>query len=395
MKQITSMDKIKYTLRFNRKKQLNKEGLAPIQIECYQNGKRKYFDTKIKVSPSHWNEKTKTIKGTPTAIQQNKHISELVRSLENYELQKLNEGKYFSLDMLDEVFKNPKYTSFNDFMRVCIENSNNRYSTKRGHFYSLGVLNQFNKNLSFSEINFEFLKEYEKYLKQRRKGGNPIKINSVNRHFAILKTYVKLAINNDFINISQDPFRKFKAQTEKTEKTFLLPNEIEELESLKIDCPRLDYCRDLFLFSVYTGLRYGDIMDLNKMNIVTIEGKEWLIKEMQKTKEKVKIPIYLLFNGKALNIIKKYWSLDFYNCFKYIHNITLNKSIVSIMDMLNINKKITFHCARHTTATYLLYKGVSIFVVKNMLGHTQIQTTQIYSHLIDQTIINELESVNF
>ncbi|MCL2435241.1 MAG: tyrosine-type recombinase/integrase [Lentimicrobiaceae bacterium] len=51
--------------------------------------------------------------------------------------------------------------------------------------------------------------------------------------------------------------------------------------------------------------------------------------------------------------------------------------------------------ARHTSATYLLFKGVSITTIQKMLGHAQLKTTQIYSKVMEQTIINELSKVEF
>ena len=58
--------------------------------------------------------------------------------------------------------------------------------------------------------------------------------------------------------------------------------------------------------------------------------------------------------------------------------------------MAEIDKLVTFHTARHTTATYLLYKGVSLAVVQKILGHTKISTTQIYAKVMDKTTENEL-----
>lgn len=53
------MDKTRYSVRFNRKNKLNKQGLAPVQIECLLNRKRRFFDTKIKVSPNDWDDTKK------------------------------------------------------------------------------------------------------------------------------------------------------------------------------------------------------------------------------------------------------------------------------------------------------------------------------------------------
>ena len=380
------MQKIRYTLRFNRKKQLNKNGRASIQIECYLNGLRKYFDTKIKVTPSQWHEKTKTIKDTPNAIQQNSIIKEMIRELESYEIGLINAGKVCTLDMLENAFAYQNNNTFNKWFKLQIEKETTKKSTKRVLYTVLNQLNSFNSNLSFSDIDFKFLKSFERFLID--KGLKP---NTISIYLKVIKKFVRLAINNDFINSSNNPFRAFKISMKKTDKTFLLPSEIDIIENNK----RLKYARDLFLFSCYTGLRFSDVVTLEPTNIQMIDGKKWLIKNQQKTDEKIKIPIYLLFDGKPLKIIQNYFSLGSKTLFKSITNNSINAKLKRIFALAGIDKHVTFHAARHTTATYLLSKGVSIFVVQKILGHSKIDTTQIYTHLIDETIINSLKDINF
>lgn len=384
------MEKIKYTLRFNRKNQLNKYGQAPIQIECYLNGKRKYFDTKIRVTPSQWNEKTKTIKGTPNAIQQNALISEMLRTLENYEIERINNGKAINLAMLSNALSSPKNNTFNDWCAWQIEKDTIKQSTKKSLLQAVKHLNNFNKHLSFSDVDFDFLKSFERYLQ-----GQKLQPNSVATYLRLIRKFVNLAINSDLMNINQYPFRKFKITTKKTDKAFLLASEIEQIENVVLTDKKLKYARDLFLFSVYTGLRYSDIITLRPSNIVTINGQKWVEKKQQKTDEKIMIPIYLLFNGKPLKIIESNYIFGSMQVFKFIRNDTLNRHIKQVCELADIEKHITFHSARHTTATYLLSKGVNIYVVQKILGHSKIDTTQIYTHLIDDTIINSLRSVNF
>lgn len=54
-------------------------------------------------------------------------------------------------------------------------------------------------------------------------------------------------------------------------------------------------------------------------------------------------------------------------------------------------KKMTFHTARHTCATLLLYRGVSITTVQTVLGHQSVKTTQIYSAVTDLTLEKRIE----
>ncbi|WP_434981556.1 site-specific integrase [Daejeonia sp. YH14] len=394
------MDKTRFIIRFNRKNKLDKNGFGAVQIECYLNGKRKFFDTKIRATPEQWNEKHKQLNQYhPNATKLNKRISEIIRDLENYELDRLNSGKPFNLGMLENVFKNESVGSFNEFMRIEIEKSNLTNRTKLAHKTTLSRLNDFRKNIYFSDINFEFLHDFENYcrkitIKQKNKPARKLAHNTIWKYFKNLKTYVNLAINKEFISVDQYPFRKFRFVQKETNKNFLFPAEIESIENLKLT-GHLEYIQDLFLFSIYTGLRYSDVMSLQKKDIVNINGNEWMIKEMEKTEEKIRIPLFALFNGKPIEIIKKYWSFKRNECFEYLTNQYLNRELKKVFQKAGILKPLTFHSARHTTATYLLYKGANMTTVQKVLGHRKITTTQIYGHIMDMTIENDLKAINF
>lgn len=61
------------------------------------------------------------------------------------------------------------------------------------------------------------------------------------------------------------------------------------------------------------------------------------------------------------------------------------------MVLAGINKRISFHCARHTFATIALNKGISIEVVSKLLGHKDFKTTQIYAKVVDSYKIKEMK----
>ncbi|WP_321287821.1 site-specific integrase [uncultured Sunxiuqinia sp.] len=151
---------------------------------------------------------------------------------------------------------------------------------------------------------------------------------------------------------------------------------------------------DKYLFSLYTGLRFSDISELKPQSLVLEEGKEWLVLNTKKTSEPVRIPIHLLFEGRALDIFYNYVGSGV-TVFPFQYNHLLNADLKKVIEHAGIKKKITFHTARHTTATFLLYKGVNITTVQKLLGHRRIETTQIYGKVMDMTLLNDLKNVSY
>lgn len=397
------MNKTRYTAIYNRKNQLNKQGKALIQIECYLNGRNKYFSTQIYIEPNYWNNKTRTIKTDyPNAIKINKQIAEKLRDFENYELDKINAGKPFNLEMLNDFLNGNEVKTFTEFMELEIKNSSILSKTRKTHETTLGRLKEFKKVIYFEDITFEFLHDFEAFLRKVNityKNLPPKKLgqNTIYKYFKNLKTYVNLAINKDLMSVDQYPFRKFKVKQVDTNKTFLTPEEIDQMQDLVLTGENLkhQYIKDLFMYSVYTGLRFSDVLSMQKRELVTIGGNTWLVKKMEKTDESVRVPIYTIFNGKPIEIINKYNRFDTVFCFEQITNQYANRTLKILAGLAGIDKRITFHTARHTTATYLLYKGISLTTVQKVLGHKKIATTQIYGHIMDKTMENELLAVNF
>ena len=403
------MTKTLINIRFNRKNKLDKNGLASIQIELRLNGKRKFVDTQIKGKPENWDISKNRFKTSHTnSIKLNQRLNQILTDYEEFELSFLNAKKPFLLNMFDDVYKKREFLNFNDFFKLELENSNLSPVTKKNQKSTLNRLNEFNNDISFDSINFEFLHDFERFLRSSKCDikfkDQPIRKlnqNTIYKYFKNIKTYVNLAINKNLMNINQYPFRKFKVKKIESERQYLTPLEIELIENctLKNDLEKYQLAKDLFLFSVYTGLRFSDVMSLEISNIVYINGENWIIKKalknMHSTEMPVKIPIETLFNGKAKDIIYKYYKLGNSNIFPQATNQHLNRCLKKIANESKINKPITFHSARHTTATYLLFRGANITTVQKILGHSKITTTQIYGHIMDNTILNDLKAINF
>lgn len=81
------MNKISYRIVYNRKKRLNAEGKALLQVEAYLKGKRIYFSTNIYLTPKQWDNKKKMIKSHVAARSLNYYLREFITKLELRELE--------------------------------------------------------------------------------------------------------------------------------------------------------------------------------------------------------------------------------------------------------------------------------------------------------------------
>ncbi|WP_321334729.1 site-specific integrase [uncultured Bacteroides sp.] len=382
------MDKIIYNLVFNRRRSLNERGMALVQVEAYLNKRRKYFSTKIYLTPMQWDNKRQLIKDHPNAEALNRMLYEHIALLEKEELSLWQQGKTITLDALKEaLLPHKEDLSFLSFLRDEIINSSLNESTKRNHLSTYRLLNQYKKNILFSDLTFEFISSFEFHL--RSKGYH---INTIAKHMKHLKRYINVAINKDYMNIQKYAFRKYKIKTIENAHTHLSPDELEALEKLKLtgNNTKLQSTLDAFLFCCYAGLRYSDFINLTLDNFILLNKETWLIYKSVKTKTEVRLPLYLLFDGKSIPILERHMS-NISDFFKLRDNSNINKDLIKISKLSGISKHISFHTARHTNATLLIYSGVNITTVQKLLGHKSIRTTQVYTNIMDMTIIRDLE----
>lgn len=387
------METTLFNVVYNRKKRLLSDGTALVQIEAYLRFKKKYFSTGIYLTPDQWDNKHRKIKNHPNAMKLNRQLADFTAKLQGVELDRRNTGKPFTLDILSEFVKGNYTNSFTDFMRNEIEADRSAApATRTGQLTTLKVLKQFKKDIIFDELTFELLTDFERFL-----FNNGLHTNTINKYFRHIRKFVNLAINKDLFDLNRYPFRKFKSKTETTNRDYLSPEELQALENIVLtpEQKHLQKTLDMFLFSCYSGLRFSDISALSKDKIQTIDGNMWLITTMQKTAEPIRIPLYLLFDKKPIEILNQYIEPDRKYIFDDLTNQYVNRSLKELAKIAGITKTVTFHTARHTQATYLLYKGVNITTVQKLLGHKKLQTTQIYSKVMDKTIINELQAVKF
>lgn len=384
------MQKICFKLVLNRENNLNTDIQYMVEVEAKLLSDKVYLPTNVFLRPKHWNQHRQEILSShPNHELLNRFLQEFVLNLELKELQMWKNNTPLTLKQLivsEKGINKVKKTSFINFCKEYISISRKRESTKKNLMTTVKVLNTFNPSTSFNNITYEYIMEFERFLFARK-----YKINTIIKHIKHLRSFYNEALNRRLITNNEDAFRRYKMLKGESKYTFLLPEELYKLESLSLigKNRKMRHTLDAFLFCCYTGLRYSDFCSLKKENFVIVDNKMWLMYKSVKTEVETRLPLYLLFQGKAMAILNRYNDLEAF--FKVSSNSNIDKKLLKIKALAGINTHISFHTARHTNATLLVYKGVNITTVQKLLGHKNIHTTQHYADILPQGIVNDLE----
>lgn len=385
------ISKIKYTIIFARNGYTNRHGNKQVVICCNQNGQTITFDTGFYLRPDQLQNGIVVNTGMDDFL--NRYIYRQRDEIEQIELNLIFRGKNVSLSMLKQAVMNgyaTQNTSFSDFIDKVLESSTNRSDQTKASYETLKKqIKEFDSSAKVASIDLDWLNRFHLWLKDK-----DLAKNTIIGRLKSLRAIVNEAIKRQIIPVQDDPFRFFKIPTMSGRDEFLTFKELKKIESLKLK-GREKHIRDTFLFACYTGFRYSDLIELKTEDLKQIRGKTWIYKKPKKTAETsgvtVQIPLYCIFDGKPLQLLSKYTSIE--SLVKVGNNASANRTLKKVIEKAGIAKErhITFHIARHTTGTLLLSKGVPVTTVQKILGHTKLETTQIYARVTDTIVKTDLE----
>ena len=385
------MNKIRYRLVWNRANKLRKGRKALVQIECLLNGKRLFFSTKVYLKPEQW-DGGKVVEH-PHATELNSYLYNSVLKIEKIELDFITRGIEPTLMQIKNAVLHHinRFANFSEFVTEVVENSAHRGEKTRASYQTLiKHVENFQKGVTLQDIDLDFLNRFVVWSKKQGMSQSTISGRLKN-----LRAIINEAIARKLMTTDDDPFRCFKIKKISNRTEFLRWDEVKKLEELELTSRREKKIRDAALFALYTGLRFSDLNTLTSDNLIKDGGKVWLVKTPEKTKNTsnvvVNLPLYSLFDGKPLKLIRKYKTVE-----KLTHignNASANRTLKDIMKKVGISedRHITFHTLRHSFASLLISRGVPITSVQKLCGHTKIEMTLKYSHLTVDVIKGDVE----
>ncbi|WP_299177808.1 site-specific integrase [uncultured Chryseobacterium sp.] len=377
-----------------------------VYVRITVDGISRECSTKRQWDVTRWNQKEEKAIGTKEDAKElnffldslktkiNRHRTELLnfdKTTTAIDLINFISGKYKRKNTVLEEFQ-----EHNDEVAALVKTGEYANGTRERYVTACSHVKEFIRykygrdDLSFTALDYEFIKNYNFYLRTVRNCSN----NTSLKYISNFKKIVLRAIAKEII--SKDPFKLFTSKKTKIRKRPLTKVELKRIEERCFVTDRLGVVRDIFVFQCYTGLSYIDAIQLKWKNIKEAnDGIMWIMSNRQKSGSSTDIPLL----PKALEIIAKYNNNPL--CIKNgtvlpkRSNQKMNEYLKEIATLCEIHETLNTHKARRTFAsTVTLNNGVSIHVVKEMLGHHSIQQTEEYAITEQETINREMKALN-
>ena len=240
------------------------------------------------------------------------------------------------------------------------------------------------EDIPLKELNLTFINDFEYFLRTEKK----CRTNTVWGYMIGLKHIISIARNSGALPFN--PFAGYINSFESVDRGYLTEREIQTLMEVPVKSGTCELVRDLFIFSVFTGLAYADVKALTTDRLQTFfDGNLWIITRRRKTNTESNIRLLDV----PRRIIEKYKGLSKDDhVFPVPSSSRCNVILKELGRQCGFKIRLTYHVARHTNATtVLLSHGVPIETVSRLLGHTDLKTTQIYARITNQKISSDME----
>ena len=234
--------------------------------------------------------------------------------------------------------------------------------------------------IPFKDISVKLLEDIKMFFLRAPMGGTKkgtISQNTASTYFSILKAGLKQAFVDEYLKVDISAKVKGITSIEKP-RVALTMNEVQML--VNTPCKN-EVLKRAFLFSILTGLRHGDIQTLKWKQIQQTSKGTWQAVVVQ---QKTKVPDYKPITQQALQLCGERPSDEESLVFEGLTDASwISRPLKVWIEASDIKKHVTFHCGRHSFASLLLENGVDIYTIKDLSCHTNVRTTHIYTHIVN------------
>lgn len=384
---------------FVQAKRADQHGNAPIFGRIAISRSSADFSAKLKAPLALWDSRKQRLLGkSHIAVSLNQKLNECIALIHTRYRELCERGEVVSASLLRDAYQGQLQEEgflLKNF-EAYLEQIQSRIGVDRAlktfklRSYQLSVLREYVqkryklKDIALSQLDKAFIEGFEYYLTIDR-GLKPSTIAST---LSTLQSIVLQAVRRGYLDLN--PFMGYSYDRPKGDPRSITRAELQALIVLEIAWENYRIVRDLFVFSCFTGLAISDVRNLREEQIVTEEGQLWIKGRRQKTKTPYRVQVL----PPALTMIERYRGRRAGFVFDVPSVDVVLNGMHYLRKQLQMDRPLTFHMARHTFASLItLSSGVPLETVSQMLGHSDLRTTQIYAQVSSERIRQDMQRV--
>ena len=388
-------------LLYLKKSRLDKSGKASIMGRITVNRSMVQFSCKISCTPDLWNPRESRLKGkSHEAVETNAKLDKLMLSIHTAFDTLVGRNAEFDAEAVKNLFQGSLETQMTllgmtDIVceelrkRIGIDRAKGTYPA---YIYTRRTLAEFiekefrTKDVAFGQMTEQFIHDYQSFILDEK----GLAIDTCRHYLAIVKKVCRKAYKEGHADRCFFAHFSLPQPKEKTPKA-LSRESFEKIRDLVIPEHRTSHilARDLFLFACYTGTSYADAVSVTRDNLFTDdEGCLWL--KYRRKKNELRACVKLL--PEALDLIEKYRDDARPTLFPMLYHPNLRRLMKSLAVLAGIKEDLTYHAGRHSFASLItLEAGVPIETICKMLGHSNLQTTQVYAKVTPKKLFEDMD----
>lgn len=378
----------------NRKK-VKADGTTAVLCRISIDGKQAVLTTGVYCQPGDWNAK----KGIIKTERENNRLIEFRSRVEHTYEHILKETGVVSSELLKNTMVGVNSTPTKllqageverERLRLRSIEINSRTSYRQSGISQQNLqeflLSRGMEDIDFSDITEEFGESFKIYLKtvgERRAGY-------INKCITWLNRLIYIAIDQEILRCN--PLEDVRYEKKEPPKhKHISKDDLKRLMETPMPDARLELIRRAFIFSSLTGLAYVDMHRLYPQHIgKTAEGRLYIRKQRVKTNVEAFIPLHPI----ARQILMLYNTTDDSQpVFPLPVRDRIWYDINQIGVLLGLKENLSYHHARHGFGTLAISAGLSIESIAKMMGHANINTTQVYAQITEQKISEDMDKL--
>ena len=283
-----------------------------------------------------------------------------------------------------------------DFLNYCIFEKGLADRSKISYENDLNVYKEFLKKRSITNVSSIRNTDIKDFLKSRADEES----STVAHNLTVIKNFHMYLLKENIVKTDVSEFID-RPKLRKTLPKTLSLEDIDKLLDIKLDSP-FDYRNKAMLELMYgCGLRVSELVNLT---LNDIDMTNCLIRILGKGSKEREIPVgeysiyylkeYLnirdeLLKGKPCN------KLFLNNHGSSISRVGFFKMLKGLLKEKGLNTEVSPHTLRHSFATHLINRGADLRSIQEMLGHSDISTTKIYTKVSDEKVIEEYKEHHY